>query len=185
MGPDNRGYILNGKKSWVINAEKANYFIVIAKHEGMGQIVGLSRDSSAEYYKAAVSPHCYWSFFSYLILLLSSLQEKQQEGSMSAFIVSKKAPGVMVGDVVPFVGLKGLRVSEVIFEETAISLDCLLGSVGQGFDVSFLLDRQSYITDTLSRLLFLVDCYEVSCRREACSCGRCGSFTQEAHGYLV
>ncbi|GAU93655.1 hypothetical protein RvY_05559 [Ramazzottius varieornatus] len=115
MGPDNRGYILNGKKSWVINAEKANYFIVIAKHEGMGQITGLSRDTSAEYYKAAA---------------------KQQEGSMSAFIVSKKAPGVMVGDVVPFVGLKGLRVSEVIFEETAVSLDCLLGSVGQGFDIA-------------------------------------------------
>ena len=57
---------------------------------------------------------------------------------MSAFIVSKKASGVTVGNVVPFVGLKGLQVSELILEETAISLDSLLGTVGQGFEVNYL-----------------------------------------------
>jgi hypothetical protein len=36
LGPDNRGYIITGKKSWVINASKCDHFIVIAKHQGMG-----------------------------------------------------------------------------------------------------------------------------------------------------
>ena len=53
MGPDNRGFILRGKKSWVINAGKADYFIVVAKHEGLGQTIH-NPDASVEQQRAAV-----------------------------------------------------------------------------------------------------------------------------------
>ena len=36
LGPDNRGYVITGKKSWVTNAPNTDYFIVIAKHDGLG-----------------------------------------------------------------------------------------------------------------------------------------------------
>ncbi|XP_055338160.1 complex I assembly factor ACAD9, mitochondrial-like [Paramacrobiotus metropolitanus] len=112
MGPDNRGYIINGKKSWVINAHKTNYFLIVAKHEGTGLNIEV-KDPTEQF---------------------QMMQAKQ--GSMSVLLIPKKAPGISVQDPVDFIGLRGLQVSEVHFNDVAVSLDSLVGQVGAGFSIA-------------------------------------------------
>ena len=52
-----------------------------------------------------------WKKFSvwFLCEVFVLFQDKRKTGSMSAFLVPKKAPGVSVGEVLPFVGLCGLQ----------------------------------------------------------------------------
>ncbi|OQV23173.1 Acyl-CoA dehydrogenase family member 9, mitochondrial [Hypsibius exemplaris] len=112
LGEDNRGYLIKGKKSWVINAPNTDYFIVIAKHQGLGEDVKYS-DPERQFH-----------------------QDKRKTGSMSAFIVPKKAPGVTVGQLKPFIGLRGLQVSELILDDVPIPLDYLIGKTGDGFGIA-------------------------------------------------
>ncbi len=55
---------------------------------------------------------------------------------MSAFLVPKGTPGLILGQHFEKMGVRGSQTSEVVFKDCAVSADCLLGKEGDGFKIA-------------------------------------------------
>jgi alkylation response protein AidB-like acyl-CoA dehydrogenase len=81
-------YILNGKKTFVINAREASSVYIVFAQTG--------------------------------------------EGELSAFAVDGSRPGVKVGEPLEGMGLEGVAVADVTFEQVQVPVSFRLGELGQG-----------------------------------------------------
>ncbi|MEN6462540.1 MAG: acyl-CoA dehydrogenase family protein [Syntrophomonas sp.] len=55
---------------------------------------------------------------------------------MSAFLIPKGAPGLIVGKHFNKMGVRGSQTSEVVFKDCVVPADCLLGKEGDGFKIA-------------------------------------------------
>jgi butyryl-CoA dehydrogenase len=55
---------------------------------------------------------------------------------MSAFLIPKGTPGLLLGQHFEKMGVRGSQTSEVVFKDCVVPADCLLGQEGQGFKIA-------------------------------------------------
>ncbi|MEQ8200264.1 MAG: acyl-CoA dehydrogenase family protein [Syntrophomonadaceae bacterium] len=55
---------------------------------------------------------------------------------MSAFIIPKGTPGLILGEHFEKMGIRASQTSEVLFKDCAVPADCLLGKEGDGFRIA-------------------------------------------------
>src|SRR5438034_5018695 len=61
---------------------------------------------------------------------------------ISAFVVEASAPGFEVGRIEPKMGIRGSTTGELVFEDSRVPADALLGEEGEGFKIAMrVLDR--------------------------------------------
>jgi acyl-CoA dehydrogenase len=62
--------------------------------------------------------------------------ELRTRGGITAFVVEKGAPGLSIGHVHNTMGMRGAHKSEVIFKDTPVPVENVIGEVGKGFQVA-------------------------------------------------
>lgn len=62
--------------------------------------------------------------------------ELRARGGITAFVVEKGAPGLSIGHVHNTMGMRGAHKSEVIFKDTPVPVENVIGEVGKGFQVA-------------------------------------------------
>jgi acyl-CoA dehydrogenase len=92
---DGDDYVLSGSKIWITNADRADYFTVMAT---------VDRSLGAK--------------------------------GLTAFWVTRSAPGLTIGRTEPKMGLHGTQVAEVILEDCRVPADARLGAEGEGFKLA-------------------------------------------------
>ncbi len=55
---------------------------------------------------------------------------------MSAFLIPKGTPGLILGEHFDKMGIRASQTSEVLFKDCAVPTDCLLGKEGEGFKIA-------------------------------------------------
>ena len=70
-----------------------------------------------------------------IIVIARTDQEKTNRG-LSAFIVEKGLPGLTVGPVEDFMGLKASNITKIVFKNCRIPKENLLGKEGNGFRIA-------------------------------------------------
>lgn len=55
---------------------------------------------------------------------------------MSAFLIPKGTPGLILGEHFDKMGIRASQTSEVLFKDCAVPADCLLGKEGEGFKIA-------------------------------------------------
>ncbi len=70
-----------------------------------------------------------------MIVIARTEQEKANRG-LSAFIVEKEFPGLIVGPEEDFMGLKASNITKIVFEDCRIPRANLLGKEGNGFKIA-------------------------------------------------
>lgn len=55
---------------------------------------------------------------------------------MSAYLIPKGTPGLIVGKHFEKMGIRGSQTSEIVFKDCAVPADCLLGKEGEGFKIA-------------------------------------------------
>ncbi|XP_065215704.1 complex I assembly factor ACAD9, mitochondrial-like [Planococcus citri] len=113
------GFIINGSKVWVMNADKADVFIVFARIKEGNQ-------SLNRYYS----------------------EENEKEGDfdvddIGVFLVDKQTPGITVGERKDTLGVRGLHMCDVEFKNVVAKQTDILGDVKQGYDIA----RQFIVED--------------------------------------
>lgn len=106
------GYLINGSKAWVMNADKADVFIVFARIKNK-----------------AGSRNVYYA------------DENEKEGDfdiddIGVFLVDKHTPGITVGERKDTLGVRGLHMCDVKFEDVAVSREDMMGDLKQGYDIA-------------------------------------------------
>ncbi len=124
-GPD---WLLNGSKVWVINAAKADLFIVFAK-------VKLCQDEEKNpYYKKNDDD-----------------DDELSPEDVGIFLVEKNAVGLTVGPPMETTGLRGVPMCEVQFEDTLVPASLVLADFRRGYDiVKELLSADRYLIGSLA-----------------------------------
>ena len=62
--------------------------------------------------------------------------ERRARGGITAFVVEKGTPGLSIGHVHNTMGMRGSHKSEVIFKDTPVPAENVIGEVGNGFVVA-------------------------------------------------
>ena len=92
---DDRGYVLNGRKVWVANAEAAD-----------------------------------------LVIVFAATQPGMRGRGISAFLVTRDAPGLTLKESADSLGVRGLGCMDLELKNVRLDADALLGSPGEGFQVA-------------------------------------------------
>ncbi|GBD39298.1 Acyl-CoA dehydrogenase [bacterium HR37] len=71
-----------------------------------------------------------------IIILFASTDLSKKHRGISAFIVEKETPGVIVGKVEDKLGIRASSTSQIIFEDCRVPVDNRLGEEGQGFKIA-------------------------------------------------
>lgn len=72
----------------------------------------------------------------HVIVLFAVTDPGHDRRRMSAFIVEKNAPGLLVGKLERKMGIRASSTAELVFEDCLIPRDALLGERGKGFNVA-------------------------------------------------
>lgn len=70
------------------------------------------------------------------VIVTAKTDESQQHKGISAFIVEKGTPGIIVGNVEDKMGLRASDTTDLIFENCKVPAGNLLGSEGDGFKIA-------------------------------------------------
>lgn len=62
--------------------------------------------------------------------------ELRARGGITAFVVEKGTPGLSIGHVHNTMGMRGAHKSEVIFKDTPVAVENVIGEIGKGFQVA-------------------------------------------------
>ena len=73
----------------------------------------------------------------YLVWARTAPFKDAADGELSVFMVPSDTPGLKIGKIEDFMGIKTAQLGEVILEDCRISADNLLGSVGDGLQIAF------------------------------------------------
>lgn len=106
------GYLLNGSKTWVMNADKADVFIVLARVRNTAQ-------PRNRYY--------------------ADENEKEDDfdvDDVGVFLVDKHTPGITVGERKDTLGVRGLHMCDVTFKDVVVTRNDILGDLKQGYDIA-------------------------------------------------
>jgi alkylation response protein AidB-like acyl-CoA dehydrogenase len=71
-----------------------------------------------------------------VIVLFTSTALPKKHSGVTAFIVDKETPGIIVGKVEHKLGIKGSSTSQIIFEDCRIPVENRLGQEGDGFKIA-------------------------------------------------
>jgi len=70
------------------------------------------------------------------VIVTAKTDESQQHKGISAFIVEKGTPGIIVGNVEDKMGLRASDTTDLIFENCKVPAGNLLGNEGDGFKIA-------------------------------------------------
>lgn len=70
-----------------------------------------------------------------LFVVFCQVKDKEEQLGLSAFVVSKGAPGFSVGKVEKKMGIRGSSTAGIIFEDCLVPAENLLGKPGEGFKI--------------------------------------------------
>ena len=71
----------------------------------------------------------------FIVVALTDL-EKKTHGGMTAFLVDRDNPGLIIGTTENKMGIRGSEVSELILNECRVPASAILGKVGDGFKIA-------------------------------------------------
>lgn len=114
-------FLISGAKSWVMNADQADFFLVFAKPKSPNQL----RQPKNKYYED------------------EGHVEDFVCDDLAVFIVDKNSPGITIGERKDTLGVRGLHMCDVHFSDTPVSKSHMLGDIKQGYDIA----RQFLVED--------------------------------------
>ncbi|HXW37761.1 MAG TPA: acyl-CoA dehydrogenase family protein [Nitrososphaerales archaeon] len=91
-------YVINGKKMFITNGDKADTFLIFAR--------------------------------------TSPPEEGKRHRGVTAFLVEKGAPGLIVGQRIDVIGLRGDQPVELVFENLEVPESNVLGELGRGVNIA-------------------------------------------------
>jgi len=71
-----------------------------------------------------------------LVIVTAKTDEIEKHRGISAFIVEKETPGLIVGNIEDKMGLRASDTTDLIFEDCRVSAENLLGGEGDGFRIA-------------------------------------------------
>lgn len=95
---EGRSYVINGKKMFITNGDKADIYLIFAR--------------------------------------TSPPEEGKRHRGVTAFIVNKETPGLVVGQRINTIGLRGDQPVELVFENLTVPEENVVGEVGRGVNVA-------------------------------------------------
>lgn len=73
---------------------------------------------------------------SHFVIIALTAPEKGTRGGMTAFLVGRDTPGLSLGKTEDKMGMRGAAVSELILEDCRVPESCIMGNVGDGFQIA-------------------------------------------------
>lgn len=71
-----------------------------------------------------------------LVIVMANTDETKGHKGISAFIVEKETPGLIVGNIEDKMGLRASDTTDLIFEDCRVPSENLLGAEGEGFKIA-------------------------------------------------